>query len=156
MLSHFSHVQLSGTLWTVACQAPLSMGWSKQEYWSGLPYPPLGDLPNPGIEPASLKSPAWQVGSLPLASLGKLKNWGASKLEELWIYTVRIIWRVVLATLSSILVWRTPWTEEPGGLSPWGCKESDTTEQLTLSSGDSNSEPGLKRKGFQRWPWESR
>ena len=39
--------------WTVACQAPLSVGFSRQEYWSGLPFPPLRDLPNPGIEPAS-------------------------------------------------------------------------------------------------------
>ena len=47
-----------GTPWTVAHQAPLSMGFSSQEYWSGLPFPPPGDLPNPGIEPASLISPA--------------------------------------------------------------------------------------------------
>ena len=58
MLSHFSCVQLFATLWTIACQAPLSMGLSRQEHWSGLLYPPLGDLPNPGIEPASLMSPA--------------------------------------------------------------------------------------------------
>ena len=45
-------------LWAVACQTPLSMGFSKQEYWSALPCPPPGDLPNPGIEPESLKSPA--------------------------------------------------------------------------------------------------
>ena len=44
------------TLWTVAHQAPLSMGFSKQEYWSGLPCPPPGDLPDPGIEPMSLMS----------------------------------------------------------------------------------------------------
>ena len=43
----------SATLWTVACQVPLSMGSSKQEYWSRLPFPTSGDLPNPGIEPAS-------------------------------------------------------------------------------------------------------
>ena len=42
------------TAWTVACQVPLSMGFSRQEYWSGVPSPPPGDLPNPGIEPASL------------------------------------------------------------------------------------------------------
>ena len=52
MLSHFSRVRLSVTLWTVACQAPLSMGFSRQEYWSGLPFPFPGDLPDPGIEPA--------------------------------------------------------------------------------------------------------
>ena len=58
MLSHFSHVQLFATLWIVACQAPLSMGFSRQEYWSGLPFPSPGNLPNPGIEHASLMSPA--------------------------------------------------------------------------------------------------
>ena len=45
-------------LWIVACQAPLSMAFSRQEYWSGLPFPTLGDLPEPGIEPESLLSPA--------------------------------------------------------------------------------------------------
>ena len=44
--------------WTVACQTPPSMGFFRQEYWSRLPFPPPGDLPNPGIEPASLVSPA--------------------------------------------------------------------------------------------------
>ena len=48
--------------WTVACQAPLSMGFSRQEYWNGLPFPSPGDLPNPGIEPGS---PALQADSLP-------------------------------------------------------------------------------------------
>ena len=52
-----SHVQLFGTPWTVAPQAPLSMGFSRQGYWSGLPFS-LGDLPNPGIKPESLVSPA--------------------------------------------------------------------------------------------------
>ena len=46
-----SHVRLCATPWTVARQAPPSMGFSRQEYWSGLPFPPPGDLPNPGIEP---------------------------------------------------------------------------------------------------------
>ena len=58
VLSHLSHVQLFATLWTVACQAPLSMGCSRQEYWSGLPCPSLGDLPHPGIESLSLMSAA--------------------------------------------------------------------------------------------------
>ena len=54
--SHFSHVQLFATLWIIAPQPPLSMGFSRQEYWSGLSCPPPGDLPNPGIEPTSLTS----------------------------------------------------------------------------------------------------
>ena len=51
VLSHFSHVRLFANLWIVACQAPLSLGFSRQEYWSGLPFPPPGDLPAPGIKP---------------------------------------------------------------------------------------------------------
>ena len=59
LLSHFSHGLLFVTLWaTVASQASLSMGFSRQKYWSELPYPPLGNLLNPGIEPMSLMSPA--------------------------------------------------------------------------------------------------
>ena len=65
MLSCFSHIQLFATLWTVAHQAPLSTGFSRQEYWSGLPCPPPGDLPDSGIEPASPVSPALQAASLP-------------------------------------------------------------------------------------------
>ena len=53
-----NHVQLFATPWTVALQAPLSMQFSRQEYWSGLPFPPPGDLPNPGIKPVSPTSPA--------------------------------------------------------------------------------------------------
>ena len=57
MLSCVSHVRPFATLWTAACQAPLSLGFFRQEYWSGLPCPPPGNLPNPGIKPASLTSP---------------------------------------------------------------------------------------------------
>ena len=59
VLSCFSHVQLFATLWSIACQAPLSMRFSLQEYWSGLPCPPPGDLLGPGIEPMSPVAPAW-------------------------------------------------------------------------------------------------
>ena len=62
-----SRVQLFGTLWTVAHQAPLSMGFSKQEYWSGLPFPSPGALPNSGIKPGS---PTLQVDSLLLSHQG--------------------------------------------------------------------------------------
>ena len=70
MLGRFSHVWLFATLWTVACQAPLSMGFSRQEYWSGLPYPPPRDLPDPGIKPTSPAVPALQADSLPLSHQG--------------------------------------------------------------------------------------
>ena len=66
LLSHFSRGQPFATLWTVACQAPLSMGLSRQEYWSGLPCPPPGDLPTQGSNPHLLSLLHWQAGSLPL------------------------------------------------------------------------------------------
>ena len=54
--------------WIIACQAPLSMEFSRQQYWSGLPFPSPGDLSDPGIEPGS---PALQADSLPTELLGK-------------------------------------------------------------------------------------
>ena len=64
----FSPIGFFVTQWTVACQALLSMGFSRHEYWSGLPFPPPGDLPDPGIEPGS---PELQVDSLPTELRGK-------------------------------------------------------------------------------------
>ena len=66
------------TLWTVARQAPLSMGFSSQEYWSGLPFPTLVDLPNPGIEPMSLMSPVLAVRFFTTST-----TWEAQKLYKL-------------------------------------------------------------------------
>ena len=66
-----SRVQLFATLWTVAHQAPPSMGFSRQEYWSGLPFPSPGDFPNPGIEP---RSPALQADALTSEPPGKPQN----------------------------------------------------------------------------------
>ena len=62
MLSHFSRVQFFVNQWTIALQAPRSTGFSRQEYWSGLPLLSLGDLPNTGIEPTPLLSPAMAGG----------------------------------------------------------------------------------------------
>ena len=78
-----SHVQLFVTPWTVAFWAPLSMWFSRQEYWKGLPFPPLGDLPDSGVEPASPVSAALHVDSLLSDSLGKpemdLSHWVRTK-----------------------------------------------------------------------------
>ena len=71
MLSPFRCVQLSAALWTAAHQAPLSMGFSRQEYWRGLPLPSPGALPHPVTEPTSLSLLHWQ-GSLPRAPPGEL------------------------------------------------------------------------------------
>ena len=73
-----SRVQLFATPWSVACQAPVE--FSRQEYWSGLPCPPPGDLPHPRIEP---KSPALRANSLPSEPPGKPKNTGVGSLSFL-------------------------------------------------------------------------
>ena len=72
LLRRFSHVRLFVTPWTVACQTLLSMGFSRHEYWNGLPCLPPGDLPNPGIKPVSLTSPTWAGGTLPLVPMRNL------------------------------------------------------------------------------------
>ena len=75
VLSGLCGVQLFVTLWTVAHKAPLSMGFSRQEYWGGLLCPPSGDLPDRGIEPMSLTSNQnWQASSLPLAPPGNPRS----------------------------------------------------------------------------------
>ena len=66
-----SHVQVFATPWTVACQAPLSMGFPRQECWSWLPFPSPEDLPDPGIEP---RSPALQADDLPTGSQHTVNN----------------------------------------------------------------------------------
>ena len=82
-----SRVRLFATPWTVAYQAPWTMGFSRQEYWSGLPFPPPGDLPNPGIEP---RSPALQTDALLSEPLGKpqedvfIKAKGLATLKQLY------------------------------------------------------------------------
>ena len=82
VLSHFSHVQLFVTLWTIAHQTPLSVGFSRQEYWSGLLFPSPGDIPNPGIEPASLVSPALAVGFFTTSATWEAQQGTESTLEE--------------------------------------------------------------------------
>ena len=73
-----SHLVVSNFLQlTVACQAPLSMGFSRQEYWSGLSFSSPGDLPNPGVKPVSPMSPALQMDSLPTESSPSINIGGA-------------------------------------------------------------------------------
>ena len=70
-MCHLLKVQLFAITWTVDLLAPLSMGFPRQDYQSGLPFPTPGDLPNPGIKPRSLKSPDWQADSFLLCHLGR-------------------------------------------------------------------------------------
>ena len=90
MLRHFSRVRLFATLWTVALQAPLFMGFSRLEYWSGLLCPPPEDLPDPGIEPTSLMSPVLAGRSFTTNAttweihfLEKCRSWMSAKLDSL-------------------------------------------------------------------------
>ena len=94
-----SHIWLLAILWAVAHQAPLSMGFSRQEYWSGLPCSPPGDLPNPGIKPESPASLTLQTDSLPLSHRGILssltRDWtwalGSESSESSWLDQQRIL-----------------------------------------------------------------
>ena len=79
-----SHVWLFATPWTVAYQASLSMRFSRQEYWSGLPFPSPRDLPDPGIEP---KSPALQADALPSEPPGKQIPHATTKISHAAIET---------------------------------------------------------------------
>ena len=84
MLSRFCHVQLFVTPWTVARQTSLSIGFSRKVYWGGLPCPPPGDLPDPGIEPVSLMSPAVAGGFLTTSATWEaLKSCSAAKNKQI-------------------------------------------------------------------------
>ena len=143
MLSHFSCVQLFLSLWTVALQVPLLMGFSRQEYWSGLPCPPPGGLPDSGLEPISLRSPAlvgrffttsaaWEAplsahrpaiwaglfkDSSMKCELGWLKFWG-------WLLGAGVIWRLVHTQTDN-------WCQLTGG-TPTGLSARTHTRGLSL------------------------
>ena len=88
-MKSLSHVQLFATPWTVAYQAPQSMGFSSQEYWSGLPFPSPGDLPNPGVEPGS---PALQADTLPPEPPGKpIERIRVSAVHTIFVSAVCVI-----------------------------------------------------------------
>ena len=83
-----SCVLLFAALWSVTCPAPLSMVFSRQEYWSGVPFPAPGNIPNPGIEPTCLLCLLhWQMDSLPLVPPGKPISWDGVG-QTLWLFWV--------------------------------------------------------------------
>ena len=115
MLSCFSCVWLSGTPWTLAYQAPFSMGFSRQEYWSWLPFPSPGVLPNPGIK---LASPALQVDSLMLSHYGSpldallfavkfITNWHTWSREEIGLIQWKVLgnWKIWLWIAVLWFIW---------------------------------------------------
>ena len=82
LLSHFSRVRLFATLWTVALHVLLSLGFFRQEHWSGLPCPPPGDLPNPGIEPASHYVPCIAGGFFTTSATWEAQSHRVPKLKK--------------------------------------------------------------------------
>ena len=149
MLSCFSRVWLFVTLWIIARQASLLVGFSRWEYWSGLPCSPPGELPDPGIKPMSLTSPVLSGRYFTTSAA-----WEAHVCISLYIYIWNIFWSIVafwaslvaqwsrshlpmqetwvqslgqedplekeMTTHSSILVCEILWIEEPGGLQSIG------------------------------------
>ena len=114
-----SRARLFATPWTAVHQVPLSIRFSRQRYWSGLPFPSPGDLPNPGIEPGS---PALQADSLLTELQGKQMVKRMSTMQET---QVRFLgWEDPLekemAIHSRTIAWKIPWTEEPGRLQSVG------------------------------------
>ena len=141
-----SHIQLFVTPRTVTHQAPLSMEFSRQEYWSRLPFPPPGDLPKPGIKPASLVSPVLASRFFTTAPHGKpkfkdAKSWLIGKDSDAgrdWGQEEKGTTEDEMAGWHHWLDGReSEWTpgvgDGQGGLAccnSWGRKESDTTERL--------------------------
>ena len=124
--SHFSHFWLWVTLWTVAWQVPLYMEFSRQKYWSGLPCPPPGDLPDPGIKPTSLMSPALAIGFCTTSA-----PWEAPWVKEVYAKTPILLystgniplfysnskWTIIYKNVES-LCW-TPEKEPTHWKRPW-------------------------------------
>ena len=128
----FRRVHIFVPLWTIACLAPLSMGFSRREYWSGMPCLSPGDCPNPGIEP---RSPALQADSLPSEPVGKARICLQSRRHRKhqfnpWVRTIpwRRAWQPTLVFLPrEFHVQRSL-----ASYSPWGSKESDRAEHFTF------------------------
>ena len=127
-----SHVQLFATPWTVACQALLSMGFSRQEYWRGLPFPSPGDLLKPGIEPTSPVSPALAGGFFTTEPRGKsyldthkdlIRKYKWLAIDNailVWLNLsplhgeVKYFWSLHISSF-----WRHSWTSVKSLLCPW-------------------------------------
>ena len=135
MLSHFSRVQLFVTLWTVACQAPLSMGFSRQGYWSGLPCPPPGDLPDPGIHPCLLCLLHWGLTGFPDGASGKEPACQCRRCRRprFHPWVGKIPWERKWHTIPVFLPGESHGQRSLVGYSPWGRKEWDTTEHTYTS-----------------------
>ena len=126
---HFSHAWIFANLWTIARQAPLSMGFCRQEYWSGLPFPPPGDLPDPGIEPVSLISPAL-AGTVLILEQQRFELCGSTHTRIFFFSGKYVVGPLYLWALN-------PWIPQTtnGKFHPWlveftGAESIDTEGQL--------------------------
>ena len=110
ILSHFSRVWLCMTLWTMTQQAPLSTGFSRQEYWSGLPCPPPGHLPNLGIECMSLMSPALAARSFTTSATWEVQGMALlGVIMEMEQGCQERIWRSCSFVISRMFAWDPCW-----------------------------------------------
>ena len=137
MLSRFSCVQLFVTLWTVAHQASLSVGFSGQEYWSRLPCSPPGDLPDPGIESVSPLAPVLQADSLPLSHQGSPCN----IIKSLSLIFI-LCWRPLLCLQGQRAVCRAAL---PSLFESWQGLDGFPSGSGKAKAGDVGSIPGLGR-----------
>ena len=172
-----SCVRLFETPWTVAHQGPLSVEFSRQEHWSGLPFPPPGDRPDPGIEPQSPASPALQADSLPLSHLGSNRymlprarantrptcstcgGWQATP-SEWWAWEVLQVCRGLWGSLFRVreLLWEgrllpipapQPWPPEP--VSNWTCPDSTVLWLKTIQDCGHKTSCGSELRKWWHW-----
>ena len=139
VLSCFSHVWLFAFLWTVAHQAPLSIEFSRQEYWSGLPCPPPGDFLDWGIKPTSPAASALQADSLPLSYQGN--SWSRSSPPKA---------HILAAPPSSLSQWRA--VLPPSALVSWHRAPAQRTWIFCFLSNfmDPLTQLGSKSKGAKQ------
>ena len=133
VLSCFSHVQLFATPWTVAHLAPLSVGFSRQEHWSGLLYPSPGDLPHPGIKPRfpALQQILYHLGHQRISSVQFSHRVVSDSLQPHESQYARPpYWRRQWHPTPVLLPGKSHGRRSLVGCSPWGRYESDTTERL--------------------------
>ena len=124
-----SRVRLFATPWTVAYQASQSMGFSMQEYWSGLPFPSPGDLPNSGIK---LGSPVLEADSLMLSHLRSSNQ------------ALKVKVKVKVKSLSSVRLFGTPWTVAYQASQSMGFSRQEYWSRLPFPSPGDLPDPGIK------------
>ena len=154
-----SHVRLFAAPWTIiACQAPMSMGFSRQEYWSGLPLPTPEDLPHPGIESTSLTSPplaagffttraTWKAQIIPkwLVKKKKKNSWFSPKVLTKYINAFSWSLKVKVKSLSRFLLFGTiPWTVAYQALLSMGFSRQEYWSGLPFPSPGDLPNPGIE------------